>query len=96
MNRLAAFYRNLRAVLVAALAGAGTAAGGAPQAQAQLDSETAAWEAARATGTADAYQDYLEQYPTGRYAEEAFRLIIEQTLGAAAEGTAPAGSFDLY
>ena len=51
-------------------------AGGAGPAQGQ-DPDTAAWEAARASGTPEACQQYLGAFPTGRYAEQAFRCVIE-------------------
>lgn len=73
MRYVGALYATLRALLVAALAGGAAVA----QAQAPSDRETAAWEAARAAGTVEAYQRYLELYPLGEHAGEAFREIIE-------------------
>lgn len=64
--------------MLLALAASGAAqAPGAAQA-AVTAAEQAAWDRARSAGTADAFQRYLEDYPTGQYAEEAFRTIIEQ------------------
>ena len=44
------------------------------------DQET--WTAARRAGTVAAFQRYLELFPTGAYAEDAFRLLVEQSLRA--------------
>ena len=48
--------------------------------QTSPDREAAEWNAARGTGTPDAYQRYLEVYPLGRYSGDAFRCIIELTV----------------
>jgi hypothetical protein len=83
---LKAALDRLRALLLAA------AAGGAPQialhAQAAVDpgqelisaAEQKTWHEAQRQKTAAAYQRYLELFPTGQYAEEAFRLLIERSL----------------
>lgn len=79
----------LRAVMMA------TAAGGAathlPVAAhaAVTSAEQQAWERARSAGTAEAFQRYLDAYPTGQFAEEAFRTIIEQAWSSGLR-TAPA------
>ena len=90
MGRFVALCWGLKALLVAALAGSI----GGPQAAAQDDlpadpADAAAWEAARTIGTEAACQGYLDQYPTGRYAEEAFRCIIEAALPPAGPVTPP-------
>lgn len=41
--------------------------------------EQAAWDRARSSGAASAFQRYLELYPTGQYAEDAFRILVEKT-----------------
>lgn len=80
MNHLKALITSLRAFLIAALAG-----GGAAQAQRVVDpSEEAAWNAARSAGTSAAFERYLDLYPVGRYAEEAFRCIVELSVDPAA------------
>jgi hypothetical protein len=80
MKYLATLCSSLRALMVAALAGGPV--GAAPQAYAQssADREAAEWNSAQGIGTAAAYQRYLEQYPMGRYAGDAFRYIIELTI----------------
>ena len=55
--------------------------------------DDAAWAAAAATGTADACQQYLEEFPAGRHAEEAFRCLIEGHLGIAPDA---AQDLDVY
>ena len=81
MKRFVALYRGLKALMAAALAGSiGAQRAGAQQAGVQADPDTAAWEAARAIGTVEACQGYLDQYPTGRHAEEAFRCVIASAL----------------
>ena len=69
----------LRAVLLAAAAGG--AAGGLPATSeaAITRAEQAAWDKARGSGSADAFQRYLELYPTGQFAEEAFRILVEKS-----------------
>jgi hypothetical protein len=77
MKHLKALITGLRAFLIAAIAGGGAAA----QAQrAAGTGEEAAWNAARAAGTVGAYERYLELYPVGRYAEEAFRCVVELSI----------------
>lgn len=44
------------------------------------DAEALAWEAARERNTHEAYQLYLEEYPVGRFAGEAFRAMIELSI----------------
>ena len=79
MNHLQALITSLRAFLIAAIAG-----GGAAQAQRAVDpSEEAAWSAARSAGTSAAFERYLDLYPVGRYAEEAFRCIVELSVDPA-------------
>jgi hypothetical protein len=68
----------LRTLLVAA------AAGGAVQVPhtghtAISPQEQAAWDRARGSGSAEAFQRYLELYPTGVYAEQAFRILVEKS-----------------
>jgi hypothetical protein len=83
------FAGRLRTLLVAA------AAGGAAQVpqvgQAAVSSqEQAAWDRARGSGSAEAFQSYLEQYPTGAYAEQAFRILIEKSWRAPKRKAPPA------
>jgi hypothetical protein len=84
MNRLAHWLAGVQAVLLAMLGGAAAGA----QTAAPADDE-AAWQQARAAGSPEAYQRYLELHPVGAYAGEAFRSIIELTV-AAAPGAVPA------
>jgi hypothetical protein len=52
-----------------------------PAAEAQTgDPDFDAWQAARRDGSSEAYQRYLEDFPVGRYAGEAFRLLIQETI----------------
>jgi hypothetical protein len=88
MNRLATLLVSLRALLIAAVAGAPTA-----HAQQVPGSDEAAWAAAVEADTPAAYQQYLEDFPAGRYAEEAFRLLIESQLEVTPDA---AQGFDLY
>ncbi len=77
----AAAVRRLRTVLLAAAAGGGAAAGHAPgEAHAAVSpAEQATWDRARSSGSAAAFQRYLELYPTGQYAEDAFRTLVEKS-----------------
>jgi hypothetical protein len=92
---LATLCSGLRALLIAAVAGSPVAA----QAQSPADRESAEWNAARGSGTVDAYQRYLELFPVGRYSGDAFRCIIELTVDpdavsscSLAPGAGPTGS----
>jgi hypothetical protein len=78
MNRLATLVLSLRALVVATLAGAPIAHG-----QESPSADDAAWAATIEAGTAAACQQYLEQFPAGRHAEEAFRCLIEGQLDVA-------------
>lgn len=88
MNRLAALFLSLRALVMATIAGTPIAHGQQPP-----SADDAAWAAAIEAGTADACQQYLEEFPAGRHAEEAFRCLIEAQLDVA-PGAAP--EMDVY
>jgi hypothetical protein len=88
MNRLATLLVGLRTLLLATLAGAP-----AVHAQGLPSSDDAAWAAAVAADTPEAYQQYLEEFPAGGHVEEAFRLLIESQLEDAPDS---ARGFDLY
>lgn len=83
----------VRALLLAAAAGgaaqiAGSAQAAVNPAEAQVISaaEQKTWAQAQARKTVEAYQRYLELFPTGQFAEEAFRSLIERSYkGAAAQ-----------
>ena len=83
------FWR-LRTLLLAAAAGSATHAPEIAQA-AMSPSEQAAWDRARSSGNAAAFQRYLELFPTGQYAEEAFRVLVEKSWRAPTRAT-PSGS----
>jgi hypothetical protein len=88
MSRLATLLVSLRALLIATVAGVPSA-----HAQQLPGPEEAAWAAAVEADTPEAYQQYLEDFPAGRHAEEAFRLLIESQLNVAPDA---AQGFDLY
>ncbi|MGH6914925.1 MAG: hypothetical protein ACREH3_14610 [Geminicoccales bacterium] len=88
MNRLAILFLSLRALVIATLAGAPIGHG-----QELPSADDAAWAAARGAGTAEAYQEYLQRFPAGRHAEQAFRRLIETELEDDAN---PAPDFDVY
>jgi hypothetical protein len=76
VRRMAVIFLALRALAITALAGS-------PYGHAQESGDDAAWAAASEAGTAEAYQQYLEAFPAGRHAEEAFRRLIEGSLEVA-------------
>jgi len=86
---LKAALDRFRALLLAAVAGGaaqlgGQAHGAVEAEQSVLSSaEQQSWADAQQRKTAQAYQRYLELYPTGQFAEEAFRLIIERSFRTA-------------
>src|SRR5690242_15891681 len=79
----------LRTLLLAAAAGGAVQVPHASQA-AISPQEQAAWDRARGSGNADAFQRYLELYPTGVYAEQAFRILIEKSWRAPKRKAPPA------
>jgi hypothetical protein len=87
MRRLAAVLLGLRALAIAALAGSPMAHGQSPS------PDDDAWAAARDAGTAEACQGYLEAFPAGDHAEEAFRCLIEGGVEFAPDA---AQDFDIY
>ena len=80
MKRLAAVLLGLRALAITALAGSPIG-----HAQAAPSADDAAWAAASDAGTAEACQQYLEAFPAGHHAEEAFRCLIEGSMEIAPE-----------
>ena len=87
MRRVAAIFLGLRALAITVLAGS-------PIGHAQEPSaDDAAWAAASEAGSAEACQQYLEAFPAGRHAEEAFRCLVEGGLEIA-PGAGPA--IDMY
>jgi hypothetical protein len=85
---MAAIFLGLRALAIAALVGSPIG-----HAQESPSPDDAAWAAASDAGTAAACQDYLEAFPAGRHAEEAFRCLIEGSLEAVPDA---AQDFDVY
>ena len=77
MSRLTTFFLSLRALVMATLAAAP-----AVHAQGLPSADDAAWATAVEADTPEAYQGYLEEFPVGRHAEQAFRLVIEGQLEA--------------
>jgi hypothetical protein len=83
-SALKAALERCRALLLAVAAG-GAAQLAAGHADAAIDPELRqaraaderSWVAAERSRTPEAYQRYLELFPTGAHAEEAFRLLIE-------------------
>jgi hypothetical protein len=84
------WYASIWTLVVASLAGT------AASAQQVTDPDTAAWEAAQSAGTYDAYHRYLQQFPVGRYAGEAFRLMVELAIDQELGGTRGLRATDFY
>ena len=78
MKLVAKLYASLWALLIASFAGNTAFSQGSGFA----DQEEADWAQARREGTADAFQRYLERYPVGRHAAEAFGCSIDAGLCA--------------
>ncbi|MGI9508023.1 MAG: hypothetical protein ACR2QJ_01580 [Geminicoccaceae bacterium] len=90
MRWVATTYASFKALMIALVAGQGGAAvaqDGSPDDQ--------AWEAVRASGTAEACQQYLSEFPTGAHAEEAFRCLVEGIVPASSTDRVPA-AVDIY
>jgi hypothetical protein len=83
-SALKAALDRCRALLLAAVAGGAAQLGGAYAATAPEPGsvgvmEESSWREAQQEHTPEAYQRYLELFPTGEHAEEAFRLLIERS-----------------
>ena len=71
--------------LIAALSAfVATLVGAAPPAIAQEAVDVLAWRAARSDGTTEAYQEFLQKFPTSAYASEAFRAMVAAQIAARA------------
>jgi len=75
MRWLVAVCSSLRPLMLAGFAGSAAAQG-----QPLPSADDEAWAAAREMGSAEACQRYLEAFPTGRHAAEAFRCLVESRL----------------
>ncbi|MCS6877713.1 MAG: hypothetical protein NZP72_05370 [Geminicoccaceae bacterium] len=97
MERFRTVYAALRALLAL-----GVAHGAAASARAQsTDPERQLWDSVVREATPEAFQRYLDQYPLGRYATEAFRQLIARSLDSSVEPAAgpaaePGRAQDLY
>lgn len=90
MRWIAATCGSLKALMIALVAGQSASV------MAQNDSsDDRAWEAARASGSAQACQQYLSDFPTGDHAEEAFRCLVEGVVPATADNRQPT-AVDIY
>ena len=90
MRWMATTYASFKALMIALVAGQGTSV------VAQDSSpDDRAWEAVRASGTPEACQQYLSEFPTGAHAEEAFRCLVEGIVPAGSNIRRPA-SIDIY
>jgi hypothetical protein len=78
VKKLAAVFLGFPALAIAVLAGPPMS-----HAQESQSADDAAWAAARDAGSAEACQQYLEAFPSGQHAEEAFRCLIEGTIEVA-------------
>ncbi|MFL5334922.1 MAG: hypothetical protein ACJ8H8_17450 [Geminicoccaceae bacterium] len=82
---LKAALHRLRSMLLAVAAGGAVPLGGVahgaiePGQQETSPADQAAWTEAQKARTTAAYQRYLELFPVGNYAEEAFRRLIESS-----------------
>jgi hypothetical protein len=87
---MATVYASFKALMIAALAGQS----GAAQAQ-DITADDRAWESVKSTGSAEACQQYLSEFPTGAHAEEAFRCLVEGIVPAGTDIRQPT-SVDIY
>lgn len=90
MRWIATTYASFKALMIAFVAGQG----GTAVAQ-DISPDDKAWETVRASGSAEACQQYLSEFPTGAHAEEAFRCLVEGVVPASANNRQPA-SVDIY
>ena len=79
MNRIAKFLTAVQALLLAPLGAAKSADAATPDSF----TEAAQWQAAISSGTPEALQHYISQFPQGERLGEAFELIVEGEIEAA-------------
>ena len=60
------------------------------------DGESAAWERAKDLGTRAAYEDYLKDYPAGRFHSEAFAALVDASLSQDSAFEVSTNTQDLY
>jgi hypothetical protein len=77
VKRLKLYYSAVRALLIGVIA-TGSAAH-AQEGSIELSAEDAFWLDVKAADTVEGYQSYLQAYPVGRFASEAFRRLVEQS-----------------
>ncbi|MEO1016463.1 MAG: hypothetical protein AAFY56_02040 [Pseudomonadota bacterium] len=46
----------------------------------QQNPDEVAWQQAQSVGTLQAYENYLNQNPTGQFASDAFRCVVELSI----------------
>lgn len=90
MRWMATVYASFKALMIAALA----SQSGSAEAQ-EASPDDRAWESVKASGSAEACQRYLNDYPTGAHAEEAFRCLVEGIVPASSDYRQPT-SVDIY
>ncbi len=90
MRWMATVYASFKALMIATLAGQS----GSAEAQ-SISPDDRAWDAVKASGSAEACQQYLTEFPTGDHAEEAFRCLVEGIVPASSDSRQPA-SVDIY
>lgn len=90
MRWMATMYASFKALMIAAVAGQG----GTANAQ-DVSPDERAWESVRVSGTPEACQQYLSEFPTGVHAEEAFRCLVEGVVPTGADYRQPS-SVDIY
>ncbi|MGI9437221.1 MAG: hypothetical protein ACR2Q4_20705 [Geminicoccaceae bacterium] len=90
MRWMATVYASFKALMIAALAGQSGSAGAQ-----SVNADDRAWDAVKASGSADACQQYLSEFPTGAHAEEAFRCLVEGILPAGSDYRQPT-TIDIY
>lgn len=85
MKRLKLYYSAVRALLIGVLATGGTAH--AQEESIALSPEDTFWLDVKSLDTVEGYQSYLQNYPVGRFASEAFRQLVENSrLGRVTSG----------
>ena len=88
MRWITAVLLSVRAFALAAFTGS------LAQAQPPADADDSAWRSAQQFGTAEACQQYLEQFPAGRHVEAALRCLAEQI--ESGYGEAPGAGPEMY